>query len=393
MVHQRPIHPLEPWNVSEDEFPAKGSMYDKLKFFLRYAILAPSIRNTQPWAFRILSNNTIELYADTSRALTVVDPDGRQLIISCGAALGYLQITINHFGYKYQTELLSASNEKKKDKRLLAKISINGGTESVSNNNNNATNNQRGNNTKTNLLQKEDGDRLFGAIPKRRTNRFRFEDRNIPDILLAGFYYILDKYPQYQEQQEQQKEDERREEDPIWLHIVEETDTKNTLAELVARGDNILLSDKNFVHELIVSTRLNKNYGFRRGGMPGQALGISNFISKISPYFQISKKQDEKDCQLAATSSALAILGSYSDRVLDWINTGMTLTNILLLASSENVSCSFLNQPIQVSKLRPKLLDAIGKEKGFPQILLRMGYNSHKIAPSPRRNIEEVLLH
>jgi nitroreductase len=386
LVHQRPIHQLEPWNVSEDEFPAKGSMYDKLKFFLRYAILAPSIRNTQPWAFRILSNNTIELYADTSRALTVVDPDRRQLIISCGAALGYLQITINHFGYKYQTGLLSASNEKKEDKRLLAKISINGGTESVSNNNNNTTNKQRENNTNTNLLQKEDGDRLFGAIPKRRTNRFRFEDRNIPDILLAGFYYILDKYPQYQEQQEQQKQDEQREGDQIWLHIVEETDMKNTLAELVAHGDNILLSDKNFVHELIVSTRLNKNYGFRRG-----ALGISNFISKISPYFQISKKQDEKDCQLAATSSALAILGSYSDGVLDWINTGMALTNILLLASSESVSCSFLNQPIQVSKLRPKLLDAIGREKGFPQILLRMGYNSHKIAPSPRRNVEEVL--
>lgn len=392
MVHQRSFHPLEPWNVSEDEFPTKGSMYDKLKFFLRYAVLAPSIRNTQPWAFKILSNNTIELYADTSRALTVVDPDGRQLIISCGATLGYLQITINHFGYKYKTELLSASNEKKKDKRLLAKISINGGTESVSDNNN-VTNKQRGNNTKTNSLQKEDGDRLFGAIPKRRTNRFRFEDRNIPDILLAGFYYIVDKYPQYQEQQKQQKQDEQQEEDPIWLHIVEETETKNILAELVARGDKTLLSDKNFVRELIVSTRLNKNYGFRRGGMSGQAIGISNLISKMRPYFQFSKKQDEKDRQLASTSSALAILGSYSDGVLDWINTGMALTNILLLASSENASCSFLNQPIQVSRLRPKLLDAIGKEKGFPQILLRMGYNSHKIAPSPRRNVEEVLLH
>ena len=392
MVHQRSIHPLEPWNVSEDEFPTTGSMYDKLKFFLRYAILAPSIRNIQPWAFKILSNNTIELYADNSRALTVVDPDGRQLIISCGAALGYLQITINHFGYKYKTELLSASNVKKNDKRLLAKISIKEGTESVSNNND-VTNKQLGNNTKTNSLQKEDGDRLFAAIPKRRTNRFRFEDRNIPDILLAGFYYIVDKYPQYQEQQKQQKQDEQQEEDPIWLRIVEETDTKNTLAELVARGDNILLSDKNFVRELILSTRLNKNYGFRRGGMPGQALGISNLFSRMCSYFQISKKQDEKDRQLASTSSVLAILGSYSDGVLDWINTGMALTNILLLASSENASCSFLNQPIQVSRLRPELLDAIGKEKGFPQILLRMGYNSYKIAPSPRRNVEEVLLH
>jgi nitroreductase len=383
---------LEPWNVSEDEFPTEGSMYDKLKFFLRYAILAPSIHNTQPWAFKILSNNTIELYADTSRALPVVDPNGRQLTISCGATLGYLQITINHFGYKYKTELLSTSNEKEKDKRLLAKIRINGDRESISSNNN-ATDKQKGNNTKANSLQKEDSDRLFGAIPKRRTNRFRFEDRNIPDILLAGLYYIVDKYPQYQEQQKQQKQEEQQE-DPIWLHIVEETDTKNTLAELVAHGDHILLSEKHFVRELIASTRLNKNYGLRRGGgMSGQALGIRNIISRISPYFEISKKQDEKDCQLTATSSALAILGSYSDGALDWINAGMTLTNILLLASSENVSCSFLNQPIQVSQLRPKLLNAIGKEKGFPQILLRMGYNRHKIAPSPRRNVDEVLLH
>ena len=75
------------------------------------------------------------------------------------------------------------------------------------------------------------------------------------------------------------------------------------------------------------------------------------------------------------------------------MNTGMALTNILLLASSENVSCSFLNQPIQVPHLRFKLLDAIRKEKGFPQILLRMGYNTHEIRPTPKRNVEEVLFH
>jgi hypothetical protein len=39
---------LTAWNVSENNFPAKGSNSEKLKFMLRYAILAPSSHNTQP---------------------------------------------------------------------------------------------------------------------------------------------------------------------------------------------------------------------------------------------------------------------------------------------------------------------------------------------------------
>ncbi|MGA7693284.1 MAG: hypothetical protein WCA61_13375, partial [Nitrososphaeraceae archaeon] len=237
-MHQRSTHP-EAWNISEPEFPKYGSMYDKLKFFLRYAILAPSIRNSQPWAFRIQNNNTIELYGDRKRALPVVDPIGRELTISCGTALGYLQITISHFGYKYKTELLSAYDMEKSDKQPLAKISIY--DESGSNN------------IDVNSLQKEDNDRLFGAIPKRRTSRFRFEDRIIPDILQAGFYYIVDKYPQYQHQQKYQ------EQEPIWLHITEASKEKDALAELVVHGNHLLLSDKHFVNELIRWARPNNS--------------------------------------------------------------------------------------------------------------------------------------
>lgn len=379
---QRFTHELEPWNVSEDAFPKDGSMRGKLKFFLKYAILAPSSRNTQPWNFKILNDNTIELYADTSRALPVVDPRGRELTISCGAALGYLQITIRHFGYKYKTEVLSSYEEKKKDERLLARINVYdyGGSDE-------GTANIQENNTEVNSLQEDDNNRLFEAITTRRTNRFRFEDRNIPDILLAGFYYIVDKYPQYQKQQKHQ-------EDSIWLHIAEEDDEKNALAELIVQGDRIQLSDKHFRRELVSCIRLNRSRR-RRGDIPRYSSGISNFMSMISPFvittFNINKKQAEKDRELAARSPVLVVLGSHSDEPLDWINTGMALANILLLASSENVCCSFLNQPIQISQLRPKLLDVISKNKGFPQVLLRMGYSSEQIRPSPRRNVEEVL--
>jgi nitroreductase len=378
---QRLPHELEPWNVSEDAFPKDGSMRGKLKFFLKYAILAPSSRNTQPWNFKILNDNTIELYADRSRALPVVDPRGRELTISCGAALGYLQITIRHFGYKYKTEVLSSYEQQKKDEHLLARINVYDYSGS-----DDGTANIQENNIEVNSLQEDDNNRMFEAITTRRTNRFRFEDRNIPDILLAGFYYIVDKYPQYQKQQKCQ-------EDSIWLHIADEDDEKNALAELIEQGDRIQLSDKRFRRELVSCIRLNTSRR-RRSNIPRYVSGISNFMSIISPFiiktFNMNK-QAEKDRELAATSPVLAVLGSPSDEPLDWMNTGMALANILLLASSENVCCSFLNQPIQISQLRPKLLDAIRRNKGFPQVLLRMGYSSEQIRPSPRRDVEEVL--
>jgi len=53
---------------------------------LELAVQAPSSHNSQPWRFRVREAE-IELWADTSRQLHVVDPDARELTISCGAAL------------------------------------------------------------------------------------------------------------------------------------------------------------------------------------------------------------------------------------------------------------------------------------------------------------------
>ena len=50
------------------------------------ATLAPSVHNTQPWRLR-LGPDRLVLVPDRTRQLTVHDPTGRQLIISCGCAL------------------------------------------------------------------------------------------------------------------------------------------------------------------------------------------------------------------------------------------------------------------------------------------------------------------
>jgi nitroreductase len=59
---------------------------DDVAAVIAMAARAPSPHNTQPWQFRV-RGDVIELLADCSRQLRRLDPEGRELTISCGAAL------------------------------------------------------------------------------------------------------------------------------------------------------------------------------------------------------------------------------------------------------------------------------------------------------------------
>ena len=69
------------------------------------ATLAPSIHNTQPWRF-VLSADALEIHADRSRQLRVLDPRGRQMTISCGCALFNARASIAAAGYDPAVERL-----------------------------------------------------------------------------------------------------------------------------------------------------------------------------------------------------------------------------------------------------------------------------------------------
>ena len=57
------------------------------------SLKAPSVHNTQPWRWRF-GRNDAELHADRGRQLTGTDPEGRDLMLSCGAALHHLRVAL-----------------------------------------------------------------------------------------------------------------------------------------------------------------------------------------------------------------------------------------------------------------------------------------------------------
>ena len=72
---------------------------------LAVAVRAPSIHNTQPWAWQ-LGPDALVLRADRTRQLAVADPDGHSLLVSCGAALHLTELALRARGWQLETTLL-----------------------------------------------------------------------------------------------------------------------------------------------------------------------------------------------------------------------------------------------------------------------------------------------
>lgn len=336
---------LENWNVSVGTFPAEKSSAEKFEFFLKYAVLAPSSHNTQPWLFRIRGQE-VEMYADRTRALRVADPNDRELIISCGAALFNLRCAMRHFGYLGEVAVFPDEG----DPDLLARVTIGNKTESS-----------------------PEESLVFHAIPKRRTNRQPFLQDAVPDSLLEVIARGVES-------------------EGAWLEAVREENTRYALADLIGQADRQQWANKRFRLELAAWVHSNRSNV--RDGIPGYAQSVDDLLSYAGPLvvrtFDMGEGQAAKDREIAVYSPALVVLGTDGDSPRDWLATGQALAYTLLRARVEDVWASFLNQPIEVGELRGKVSRAIRRE-GYPQLILRLGFGA-EVKPTPRREVQQVLI-
>ena len=336
---------VQDWAVDTADFPIGGTTSDVLRFALRYAVLAPSTYNSQPWQFRI-DESHVDLYLDESRGLAVVDPDDREMVISCGAALLNLRLALAYFGYWSWVNLLPRADKPS----LLARVLID-----------------------SSVTISDDDRRLFNQIVRRHTNRAAFDDLPLPQELLREL-----------------EADAAREH--ASLRILTDPKDKAVVGDLIAQGDREQLADRRFRRELAAWLRLGRSH--RHDGMRSYALGLNEVMSVAGPFvvrtFDLGNGRAAFDEHLADKSPALAILGSEADDRLAWLQSGQALERILLRCRAHDVWANFLNQPVEVETLRSKLAAAVGGV-GYPQLVLRLGYGPAP-AGEPRRPVDDVLM-
>lgn len=324
-------------------FPVRGDPAEQLRFLLSWAVLAPSRHNTQPWIFEI-HDGEVRVFADGSRSLPVSDPDGRELLMACGAAVINLTLAAAHFGFATSTEIVRGYRRD----GLVARVWLE---------------ERRSSTTEI--------EELFQAIPRRRTNRLPLDGREPPEGLVA-----------------QLVREARRE--GAWLRPVEDHQ-RSLVADLVGEGDRVQWSNPRWRAELSAWTRLH--FSGRRDGMPAASHGLSDAAAFMRPLLQWvrdpSRVEAERDRRRARTTRALLVLSTSRDAKEDWVMAGEALQSILLRATAAGLTASYLNQPIEVPELRSRLRDAVG-EAGLPQVMIRLGYGL-EVPPVPRRRVEEVL--
>ena len=311
---------------------------------MRYAVRAPSGHNTQPWRFQIAAGR-LHLYADRGRALPVVDPEDRELVMSCGAALAHLTVALRHFGYAGDVSRFPDPA----NRDLLATVSLG------------------------QAHTPRPGDhQLFEAIDNRHTHRATFETRPVPHQLLAQLGRDTHCAG-------------------AALHAFTEDDHKAAIATLVGEGDRAQFSDSGFRHELAAWIRPNRTR--RPDGMPGYAFGISDLPSVLGPTmvatFNTGASQARKDEQLALTAPALMVLSTAGDTPSDWLTAGQAVAVLLLRAAARGLSASFLNQPIESTGT-----SGAGSRPDRPGSALRTptAYRLRRPdRPTPRRTVADVV--
>jgi hypothetical protein len=333
------------WTIAEQDYPANGSPREQLRFLLGYAILAPSSHNTQPWRFR-LSDQLVDILADRSRDLEIVDPDDRELTISCGAALFHLRLALRCFGFRETTAILPDPQQPDH----LARVHVTpGGSAS------------------------DEEQALLAAIPRRITNRAAYSADPVPRPVLD---VVRDAAAA----------------EGAWFRILETEEARTTAAGLIAEGDRQQWADPRFRREL--ASWMRPDHTSAHDGMPGYGFGLGELESVAAPLlirtFDMGRGRAAKDEELAHGSPVLAVLGTSDDTAAAHLAAGQAVARVLLKLTTENLSASFLNQPNEVPALRARLAKTID-QPGWPQMLMRIGYGP-AARHTPRRPVAEVLL-
>jgi hypothetical protein len=333
---------MKAWNVSEKDFPREGTAADKLAFCLRYAILAPSTYNVQPWYFKI-SDSSVSVYIDRRYGLPVIDPDDREISICCATSLFNLRLAIRYFGYKEVTELLPDPS----DEDLIARVKL------------------------VDPQECDDNDKmLFKAITKRHSNQGAFSDKEVPEETLRSLQAAASK-------------------EGAWLHICSETE-RQTVSRMIIEADHTQITNKNFRREL--ASWICENRERSGDGMPNLGLGYHDVVNNISPNIFRRFESDRDavtDQELEQKTPVLAVLGCMSGSNVERIYTGQGLMRLWLLAENEGLSISTLNQACEIPEFRLRLHDEI-EHQGRVQMILRIGYGGKPVY-TPRRCLSSVL--
>jgi len=314
-----------------------------LRDVVRHATLAANGHNTQPWRFR-LGPSQIEILPDLARRTPAVDPDDHHLYVSLGCAAENLTLAGGALGFPGE-----ASYHPAHDGSVVYAFG-----------------------------QGSSPDRtLFDAIPLRQSTRAEYDGRPVSPSDLRALASAAAT-------------------PGIDLVLITDRSRINQVRDLVLAGNRAQLDDAAFVQELKAWLRFSPRQAMETGdGLFGATTGNPALPAWLGPkvfdmVFTADAENDKVARQLQS-SAGVAIFVSERDDREHWIRAGRACQRFALQATALGLKHAFLNQPVEVAKLRPELAALVGLPGRRPDIVMRFGYGP-TLPYSARRPVDAVLV-
>ncbi len=326
------------WNINENDFPQKNNLKEQIFFLLKYAVLAPSAHNTQPWSFEIIEDG-VKFLIDKNRALGYSDKSKRQTYESLGACLENFLLAAEYFDFNFSIDY-------KENGEVMVFL-------------------KRKEKSKISTLKKQ----MFKNITKRYSAKLHYlKDEISPEIL--QLFLDLNDFPE------------------LNLNFYNKKSDIKELSNLVKEGTESAFLDKNFCEELSMWVRSSwtKEYD----GMPAQTMGIPNILTGIISWaiknLPLSRMQSKLAYETSLSTPVIGLISGKNNKK-NWILAGRLYERLALLITDMGLNSSIMGAAVETEITSNKLKIFINSSDS-PLLFFRLGKQNKKAFFSPRHMVQ-----
>jgi nitroreductase len=298
------------------------------------------VHNTQPWLFRP-RGEVVDVLVDRRRQLTTLDPDGREMFVSVGAAVFNLHLAVRAAGRETRVSVMPDPN----DPDLAARVTL-----------------ERAAAAPAGALA------LANAIPRRHTNRRPFANRPVP-------YGTMEELTAAAELEKA-------------VLVTVDPPLRDGVLSLTRTAEKRMRSNPRYQKELAAWTTTG-GVG-RRDGVPRQAFGPRDTQGAL-PLRDFAFGFGAPTATVAFEPEPnLILLYTTGDTPTDWLHAGAAMQRVLLTATMRGLAATPLSQLLEIPRLRALLADFVNRQ--VIQTVLRIGYPTTPAVATPRRPLTDMVI-
>ena len=308
---------------------------------LRYATLAASSHNTQPWRFEA-DGDCIRVFADAGRQLLVADPDRRELFLSVGCAIENLVVAAEQLGHA-ATVSYEESDGGCESLIPVASVRLDPAL----------------------CRPSREVAAMFRGIDRRHTPRGPFAALPVPHALVQAASIAADDLG-------------------TQLVFVGDAQRKQAAAAVAAEGERVQFAREDFRRELA---------DLVGAGAFGTPRAYAWLAKAAVSHVDLGPRYAARAYEHVVGAPLLGFLLAEPGRA-SLVRAGRAFERVALLAAAEGFAVQPVSEPIQVPSLRAKLAALVDAPADTLAMFFRLG--GSRIAPVrrlPRRQADDAVVH